>query len=210
MDYVVSKSNPSTSFYYYYPLCSRAWLHLSSPSSPLTPSMPSVDLPAASLTHMIDLPKKVRDLISRLPTFTMFGTTTNPCRCCFVVADAGAKDHMFPDKPAFISYKAVSNLQVCMGNNAFIPILRTGTAIITLNGKRILVRNALHVPGLVIPLYSLCAHLTQHGYGFIEANEYWMLVFFPQVVLLVDILPDCHLSYKTTGSGESSDSLHYI
>jgi hypothetical protein len=135
VDYVVSKSNPSTSSYYYSPSCKWAWLHLSSPSSPLTPSMPSVVLPGASSMHIIDLPKTVSDLISCLPTSTIFGTTTRPPWRCFAVADTGATDHMFPDKSAFISYKAVSNLQVCMGNNAFIPILGRGTTIITLNGK---------------------------------------------------------------------------
>jgi hypothetical protein len=79
-----------------------------------------------------------------------------------------------------------------MGNNAFIPVLGRGTAIITLNGKRILVLNVLHVPGLVIPLYSLCAHLTQCGCGFIGTDKSEMLVYFLQVVLSVDMSSDCH------------------
>ncbi len=122
VDYVVSKSNPSTSSYYYYPLCNHAWLHLSSPSSPLALSIRSVILPRGSSTHKIDLPKKVRDLISCLPKSTIFGTTGH-CWHCFAVADTGATDHMIPDKPAFISYLTMSNLQVCMGNIAFIPVL---------------------------------------------------------------------------------------
>jgi hypothetical protein len=117
---------------------------------------------------------------------------------------------MFLDKSVFISYKAVSNLQVRMGNNAFIPILGRGTAIITLNEKQILVRNALHIPGLVVLLYSLCTHLTQRGCGFIGANEYGMMVYFLQLVLSVDMSLDCHLSYKPTGSGVPLDSLHYV
>jgi hypothetical protein len=42
---------------------------------------------------------------------------------------------MFPDKSAFISYKLVANLQVCMGNNSFLPVLGRGSAIISLMGS---------------------------------------------------------------------------
>ncbi len=204
VDYVAGNSKPSTSSYT--PSCNHARLHISFHSSPATASPPSSVLPGASSTRTIDLPTKVRDLISHLPSSTIFGTTKR----CFVVADTGATDHMFPNKSAFISYNLVSNLQVCMGNNAYIPVLGHGTPIITLNGKRILVRNTLHVPGLVVPLYSLRAHLTQRGCGFIKTNELGMLVYFPQVVLSVDMSSDCHLSYKPIGSGTPLDSLHYI
>jgi hypothetical protein len=71
------------------------------------------------------------------------------------IADSGATDHMFPDKTAFISYKTTSHLKVRMGNNTYLPVLARGSAIVSLNGQRVLVRNALHVPGLAVPLYSL-------------------------------------------------------
>jgi hypothetical protein len=77
---------------------------------------------------------------------------------CFVIADLGTTDHMLPDKSTFISYKLVTNLQVCMGNNSYLPVLSQGSAVVSLNGQRILVHNALHVPGLVVPCYSLRAH----------------------------------------------------
>ena len=83
-----------------------------------------------------------------------------------VVADTGATDHMVPDRSAFISYKAIRNLRVRMGNNSFAPVLGRGTAIISLNGQRILIRHVLHVPALRVPLYSLRAHLRQRGCGF--------------------------------------------
>jgi hypothetical protein len=76
------------------------------------------------------------------------------------VADTGATDHMVPDKSCFISYKLVSGLSVCMGNNSYIPVLGSGTTIFALNGKQILVRNVLHIPDLVVPLYSLRTHFT--------------------------------------------------
>ena len=122
----------------------------------------------------------------------------------------GATDHMFPDKSAFISNRTVTNLQVHMGNNAFIPVLGRGTAVIALNGKRILVWNALHIPELVVLLYSLCAHLTQRGCGFLGTNNSGMFVYFLQVVLSVDMSSDCNLSYEPMGTGAPLDSLHYV
>ncbi len=97
----------------------------------------------------------------------------------FLPADTGVTDHMFPDKLAFISYKSIPNLQVRMGNNSFLLVLGRGTTIISLNGQRVLVRNALYVPGLAVPLESLCAHLKQHGCGFMGTFEAGMLVYFP-------------------------------
>ncbi len=122
----------------------------------------------------------------------------------------GATDHMFPDKSAFISNRTVTNLQVHMGNNAFIPVLGRGTAVIALNGKRILVWNAFHIPELVVLLYSLCAHLTQRGCGFLGTNNSGMFVYFLQVVLSVDMSSDCNLSYEPMGTGAPLDSLHYV
>ncbi len=45
------------------------------------------------------------------------------------MANTGATDHMLPDKAAFISYNSISNLQVQMGNNYFIPVLGRDTAL---------------------------------------------------------------------------------
>jgi hypothetical protein len=70
----------------------------------------------------------------------------------FVAAGTSATNHMQPDKTCFISYKSILNLVVCMGNNSFIPVLDRGMAIFSLNGKHILIRNALHDPGLAIAL----------------------------------------------------------
>jgi hypothetical protein len=88
----------------------------------------------------------------------------------------GATNHMLLKEATFISYKLVSNLQVRMGNNSFLPALGRGTAAISLNGQRVLIRNTLQVPGLVMPLYSLQAHLTQCGCAFYGAYAAGMLV----------------------------------
>jgi hypothetical protein len=84
----------------------------------------------------------------------------------FAIANTGATDHMQPNKSAFISYKAVFNLQVWMGNNSFIPVLGHGSAVVSLNGQRVLVCNVLQVPSLVVTLCSLHAHLTQRSCSF--------------------------------------------
>jgi hypothetical protein len=116
-----------------------------------------------------------------------------------VVADTGVTDHMVPDHSAFISYKAIRNLRVRMGKNSFAPVLGRGTAIISLNGQRILIRHVLHVPLLLVPLYSLRAHLRQRGCGFVGSHDTGMHVYFPGLVLSVDTSTDCHLTYEPLG-----------
>jgi hypothetical protein len=97
-----------------------------------------------------------------------------------------------------------------MGNNSYAPVLGRGTAIISLNGQRLLIRNVLHVPGLRVPLYSLRAHFCQFGCGFLESHETGMHVYFPGAVLTVDTSSDCHLSYKPLGKTPGLSSLHYV
>jgi hypothetical protein len=97
---------------------------------------------------------------------------------------------MVPDKSCFISYTSISGLSIRMGNNSYVPVLGHGTAIFALNGKGILVRNVLHVPGLAVPLYSLHTHITQQDYGFIGTHESGFLVYFPTFTLSIDTAID--------------------
>jgi hypothetical protein len=97
-----------------------------------------------------------------------------------------------------------------MGNNSFVPVLGWGTAVFSLNSKRVLVRNILHFPGLAIPLYSLCAHLHQRGCGFIGPFEDSFHIYFPSFVLSVNMSSDCHLTYESLGKSESLAMLHYV
>ncbi len=127
-----------------------------------------------------------------------------------VMADPGAMDHMVPDHSAFISYKAVRNLCVRMGNNSYAPVLGRGTAIILLNGQRLLIRNVLHIPALRVPLYSLRAHIRHRGCGFVGSYDTGMHVYFPGVVLSVDTLTNCHLSYEPLGKLAPLSTLHYV
>jgi hypothetical protein len=117
---------------------------------------------------------------------------------------------MLPEKTAFILYKAISNHQVCMGNNSFIPVLGRGTAIFSLNGQYVFIQTVLRVPGLVVPLYSLRTHLTQSGCVFYGACEAGILVCFLIVVLTVDTSSDCHLSYEPLGCCAPLNILHYV
>jgi hypothetical protein len=128
---------------------------------------------------------------------------------CLVVADTGATNHMLPDRSAFISYKLVWHLPVCMGNNSYTLVLGQGTAIISLNGQRLLIHNVLHVPAFRVPLYSLRAHIGQHGCGFVGSFDTGMHVYILGVVLSMDMSTNCHLSYKPLGKSAPLSSLHY-
>jgi hypothetical protein len=105
-----------------------------------------------------------------------------------LVADIGGANHMLPEKSAFISYRPVANRCVRMGNNSFAPILGTGSAVITVNGKWILIQDCLHVPALRNPLYSLCTHQRQNGCGFLGMYNLGTFIFFPAFIVEVDML----------------------
>jgi hypothetical protein len=146
----------------------------------------------------IYLPKTVLALLQNprayKPDCKRCGTGTT-----LLMADTGATDHMLPDKSAFISYYLVIGRRVRMGNNSFAPILGYGTAIISLNGKKILIRDCLPIPDLCNPLYSLRAHQRQRGCGFIGMFGLGFHVFFPTLILEVDTATDCHLAYALVG-----------
>jgi hypothetical protein len=94
-----------------------------------------------------------------------------------------------------------------MGNNLHLPVLGCGTAIISLNGHRILLHNVLHVPGLVVHLYSLRTHLKQCGCGFIGVSDVGILVYFLTFVLSVDTCKECHLAFDSLGQSAPLDTL---
>ena len=160
----------------------------------------------------VHLPKHVLALLNNPPT-----QSTAPIRPHhgsdppnLIVADTGATDHMLPEKSAFISYRPVNGRRVRMGNNSFAPILGSGSAVISINGKHILIRECLHVPALRNPLYSLHAHQRQYGCGFIGMQGLGMFVFFPSFIVEVDTAVDCHLSYAALGRTCPLSDLHYV
>jgi hypothetical protein len=97
-----------------------------------------------------------------------------------------------------------------MGNNSYAPFLGQETAIVFLNGQRLLIRNVLHVSALQVPLYSLWAHLRQSGCRFIRSFDTGMHVYFLRVVFSVDMSINCHLSYEPLGKSAPLSSLHYV
>jgi hypothetical protein len=97
-----------------------------------------------------------------------------------------------------------------MGNNSYAPVLGRGTAIVSLNGQCLLIRNVLHIPALRVLLYRLRAHLRGSGCGFIGSFATGMHVYFPGVVLSVDMFTVCYLSYEPLGKSAPLLSLHYI
>jgi hypothetical protein len=157
------------------------------------------------LGNNINLPSTlIKSLLKAIPT------TNGGTPFCLVVADTGAMDHMVPDRSAFISYKSVHCLQVRMGNNSFALVLGCGTAIISLNGQRLLIRHVLHVPELWVPLYSLRAHLCQSGCGFVGSHKTGLHVYFLGVVLIIGTSLDCHLAYKPLGKTAPLLSFYYV
>ena len=193
----VPSSKYKSSFAGYLPSCNHT--QLVSTSCLASSSVSCISLPQNLMTAITSLCK------SSIRSPSVRGTAGN-----LVVADTGATDHMLPEASAFISYKRVHDLSVRMGNNSFVPVLGRGTAVFSLNGKRVLVRNVLHVPGLAVPLYSLRAHLHQRGCGFLGTFDDGFHVYFPSFVLSVDMSSDCHLTYESLGKWVTLDSLHYV
>ena len=162
--------------------------------------------------NTIYLPKTVLSLLANPPARPSVSPTrgSSSTRTSLVVADTGATNHMLPDKSAFISYHIITGRRVRMGNNSFAPIAGHGTAIVSLNGKKILIRDCLHIPDLCLPLYSLRVHQRQHGCGFIGMFGLGMHVFFPSFILEVDTATDCHLQYVPVGRMAQLSDLDYV
>eukprot|EP00956_Cyclotella_meneghiniana_P017367 scaffold28205_cov85-Cyclotella_meneghiniana.AAC.4 len=121
--------------------------------------------------------------------------------CC---ADSGATKHMFPDYNTFVSsYHKCSNKFVQLGDSTELPIHGYGTAKFSLNGHVILVRNALHVPDLTDPLYSLRQHRFMKGCGFFSHYDSGAFLLFPDFTVKVDDRVDCLLNFKAIGRSKS-------
>ena len=186
-------------------------------AEPISPAPHSSCRRSTSLTNTqgvstVRLPKLVLALLDNPPAHS---TAFPPARHgtsepSLIVADTGATDHMLPEKSAFISYRPVTGRRVRMGNNSFAPIVGCGSAVIAINGRRILIRECLHVPALRNPLYSLRAHQRQYGCGFIGMQGLGMFVFFPSFIVEVNTTTDCHLSYSAVGRACTMSALDYV
>jgi hypothetical protein len=154
-----------------------------------------------NLSLLANPPTKLKDNI---------GLHSSSTRTSLVIANMGATYHMLPDKSAFISYYPVTGRRVRMGNNSFATISGYGTTVISLNGKKILIHDCLHVPDLRNPLYSLRAPQRQPGCGFIGMHGLGMHVFFPTFILEVDTATDCHLQYDPIGQNTRLPELDHV
>ena len=133
--------------------------------------------------RVLKLPKALTYLLTKGINSSIPASTIK--NMVLAVADTGATDHMCPERSAFISYHPVprNTLNVRMGNKTLAPVLGKGAAIISLNGKLVLVRNVIHVSTLRTPLYSLHKHLTQRGCGFLGDDSLGgLFVYFPTFV----------------------------
>jgi hypothetical protein len=114
-------------------------------------------------------------------------------------ADSGATMHMLPDYACFVSYKSCKSEFVTLGDHTQLPIMGRGTARFYLNGKVIQVRDALHVPGLRAPLYSLRRHRHMQGCGYYSQFEVGSFILFPTFTIQVDDSEDNIVSFKSIG-----------
>ena len=121
--------------------------------------------------------------------------------CC---ADSGATKHMFPDYTTFISYRHVHHKVVTLGDGSPLPIFGAGTAKLSINKHVILVRNALHVPGLSALLYSLRQHRLMPGCGFFSHYKCGAFLLFPSFLIKIDDSEDCLINVKAIGTHPSA------
>jgi hypothetical protein len=141
------------------PSCSSFAVSFTSSSPPLALPMVSTSLAVEhstsptsilSSSHVINLLRNLHCLILCV-SHSLIGIKSSKR---FAIANTGATDHMLPDKPALSHTRPFSIFKF-----GWAIALGHWSAIVSLNGQCILVPNALHVPSLVVPLYSLRAHL---------------------------------------------------
>ena len=105
-----------------------------------SPSSASVEFFIPSASHSSSTtescsPHSISTALQSLLQWLSHSSNSPDSSCRMAVADSGATNHMFPDKSAFISYKAPSGLKVRMGNNSYLPVLGRGSSIMSLNGQ---------------------------------------------------------------------------
>ena len=83
---------------------------------------------------------------------------------------------------------------------AKLPIEGIGNAVYTLNGRTILTRNALHIPALRGPLYSLRKHRQRPGFGVYSSYKDGSYLFLPDFILQVEDSYENLVSYQSLGA----------
>lgn len=110
---------------------------------------------------------------------------------------------MLPDYYAFIYYRKCFHCFTILGDNTKLPILDEGTAVFSLNGKTIMVRDAIHVPDLRAPLYSPRKYKTMLGCSIFSLHDVGSYILFPNFALRIDDIVDNLVSYKSIGRSET-------
>ena len=142
---------------------------------------------------------------SMLKTTALSVVLKDELNCC---ADSGATHHMLNDYAAFISYHPCQDEYVTLGDDTKLRIYGRGTAVFSLNGHNILVRDCLHVPDLRSPLYSLRKHRHMPGCGYISQFGVGSFILFPTFIVKVDDSEDNLVTFKPVGKTTSS-SIEY-
>ena len=96
---------------------------------------------------------------------------TTDGECC---VKSGATEQMLPDYFSFLSYRPYMdpNNYALLRDEYRSNIAGRGTAVFTMNGHYVLVRNALHAPSLWVPLYSAQRHRTQPGCAYYDNDTF--------------------------------------
>ena len=116
---------------------------------------------------------------------------------------------MLPDYCTFKTYHRLTNPYAPLGDTANLPIERIGTTVYTLNGRTILTCNALHIPALRGPLYSLRKHCKRPGCSYYYSYKDGSYVFFRDFILQVEDSYDNIVSYWSLGASYKG-SIDYI
>ena len=95
-------------------------------------------------------------------------------------------EDILPGYSTFKTYHRLSNRYATIGDTNKLPIECIGTTVFTLNVWTILTCNALHIPALHGPLYSLQKHRQIPGYGVYSLYKDSSYLFFPDFILQVE------------------------
>jgi hypothetical protein len=125
------------------------------------------------------------------------------------VADSGSTDNMLPDHSAFLSYRRLINRFVTLGDDTRLPILGKGSAKVKLNGKVVILRKCLHVPGLRNPLYSLRKHRKMPGCGTYSDYDHSAFILFLRFTLQIDDSVNNFISYEPIGCSQPNITIDY-
>ena len=115
-------------------------------------------------------------------------------------AESGASEDMLPDYSTFKTYHSLTNRYATLGDTIKLLIEGIGTTSYTLNGRTVLTSNALHIPELQGPLYSLRKHRQRPGCGVYSSYKDGSYLFFPEFILQVEDSYENLVSYQSLGT----------